>query len=109
VLAFYLGSAVEVIRRNTEQAGILEVVQADLHRPPFAPESFDFISCQFAFHHLPDKTRMLREVFAMLRQGGRFVIRNLCPHEHPDWLYYEYFPEAQTIDLQDFWSPDTIV
>jgi hypothetical protein len=33
----------------------------------------------------------------------------LCPHEHPDWLYYEYFPEAQTIDLQDFWSPDTIV
>jgi hypothetical protein len=31
------------------------------------------------------------------------------PYEHPDWLYYEYFPEAQTIDLQDFWSPDTIV
>src|SRR5712671_275256 len=31
------------------------------------------------------------------------------PHEHPDWLYYEYFPEAQTTDLEDFWPPGTIV
>jgi ubiquinone/menaquinone biosynthesis C-methylase UbiE len=54
-------------------------VQAEGAVLPFRAESFDFISCQFAFHHLPDKTRMLREVFSMLRQGGRFVIRN-CAH-----------------------------
>ena len=59
--------------------------------------------------HLADKAGMLGEVFKVLRPGGRFVMRNLCPHEHPDWLYYEYFPEAQTIDLEDFWPTDTII
>jgi SAM-dependent methyltransferase len=43
VWAIDLGPAVEVTRRNTEHAGIVQVVQADLHRPPFEPESFDFI------------------------------------------------------------------
>jgi hypothetical protein len=52
---------------------------------------------------------MLGEVFKILRPGGRFVMRNLCPQEHLDRLYYESFPEAQTIDLEDFWPPDTIV
>jgi hypothetical protein len=36
-------------------------------------------------------------------------MQNLYPQEHPDWLYYEYFPDAQTIDLEDFWPLDTIV
>src|SRR5258708_1314900 len=39
-------------------------VQADGATLPFRPESFDFISCQFRFHHLPDKADMLREAFA---------------------------------------------
>ncbi len=84
-------------------------VQAEGAMLPFRPESFDFVSCQFGFHHVPDKTGMLGEVFAALRRGGRFVMRNLCPHEQPDWLYYEYFPDAHTIDLEDFWPVDTII
>jgi SAM-dependent methyltransferase len=84
-------------------------VQADGVKLPFRAESFDFICCQFGLHHLPDKAGMLREVFKILRSGGRFVMRNLCPRECPDWLYYEYFPDAQTIDLEDFWPLDTTV
>jgi len=84
-------------------------VQADGAMLPFQPESFDFITCQFGFHHLSDKAAMLRTVFQTLRCDGRFVMRNLCPQEHPDWLYYDYFPEALPIDLADFWSPETIV
>src|SRR5258705_13252570 len=48
-------------------------------------------------------------VLEALRHGGRFVMRNLCPQECPDWLYYEYFPQAHTIDLEDFWPPETIL
>ena len=83
-------------------------VRADGAKMPFRAESFDFICCQFGFHHLAEGGHA-RRVFKLLRPGGRFVMRNLCPHEHPDWLYYEYFPEAQTIDLEDFWSTDTIL
>jgi ubiquinone/menaquinone biosynthesis C-methylase UbiE len=83
-------------------------VQADGAMLPFKPESFDFVTCQFGFHHLSDKAGMLRAVFHALRSCGRFVLRNVCPQQQPDWLYYEYFPEARRIDLEDFWPPKTI-
>ncbi len=37
------------------------------------------------------------------------MLRNLCPQELPDWLYYEYFPQAEIVDLNDFWPPAAIV
>jgi SAM-dependent methyltransferase len=83
-------------------------VHGDSAALPFASSSFDFISCQYAFHHFRDKVGMLRETFRILRQGGRFTLYNMCPQEAEDWLYYAYFPEAKTRDLADFWPPDTI-
>jgi SAM-dependent methyltransferase len=51
----------------------------------------------------------VREAFRVLRTGGRLAIFNMCPHDSLDWLYYDYFPEALTRDLADFWPPDAIV
>jgi ubiquinone/menaquinone biosynthesis C-methylase UbiE len=84
-------------------------VQADAAALPFETLSFDYISCQFAFHHYQAKASMLRDAFRILRSGGCFVLRNLCPHESSDWLYYEYFPEAEIADLRDFWPTEAIV
>jgi SAM-dependent methyltransferase len=83
-------------------------VQADSAALPFPDDSFDFVGCQFAFHHFRDKAGMLREASRITRPGGRFVLRNLCPQESADWLYYQYFPQAQVVDLLDFWPPDAI-
>jgi ubiquinone/menaquinone biosynthesis C-methylase UbiE len=76
---------------------------------PFASGSFDFVSCQYAFHHFLDKAGMLREALRVLRRGGRFALYNMCPQESDDWLYYAYFPEAKTRDFADFWPPNAIV
>ena len=76
---------------------------------PFAVRSFDFVCCQFAFHHIDDKAGMLRAVFRVLRPGGRFLLRNMCPQELGGWLYYEYFPEAELVNLRDFWAPGAVV
>jgi ubiquinone/menaquinone biosynthesis C-methylase UbiE len=78
-------------------------VQANGTALPFSARSFDFVCCQFAFHHIEDKAGMLRAVFRVLRPGGRFTLRNMCPQESGGWLYYEYFPEARLVDLRDFW------
>jgi ubiquinone/menaquinone biosynthesis C-methylase UbiE len=94
---------------GTAQTGDIAWVQADGAMLPFRPACFDFVSCQFAFHHVRDKSGILCAVLEVLRHCGRFVMRNLCPQECPDWLYYEYFPQAHTIDLEDFWPPGTIV
>jgi ubiquinone/menaquinone biosynthesis C-methylase UbiE len=84
-------------------------VHGDCAGLPFASGSFDFISCQYAFHHFRDKAGMLREAFRVLRRGGRFALYNMCPQDSNDWLYYAYFPEAKTRDFADFWPPHEIV
>jgi ubiquinone/menaquinone biosynthesis C-methylase UbiE len=84
-------------------------IQADGAALPFRPGSFDFVTCQFGFHHVRDKTALLQAIHRVLRADGRFVMRNVCPQAQPDWLYYEYFPEARTLDLEDFWPVERIV
>lgn len=84
-------------------------VQASCDQPPFPDNSFDFISNQFAFHHVRDKQAMVTSVFRILRPGGRFVMTNICPREMQDWIYYQYFPEASEIDLQDFLPKESII
>jgi hypothetical protein len=35
-------------------------------------------------------------------------MRNVCPQDCTDWLFYIYFPDALAVDLRDFWSPESI-
>ena len=104
-----LDRSLGMLRQARPKARDITWVQADALALPFPTESFDFISCQFALHHIQDKIGMLRETFRVLRGSGRFVLRNLCPQECGDWLYYIYFPDARRIDLEDFWPPETIM
>jgi len=74
VWAIDLGSAVEVARRNTDQAGEVQVVQADLRRPPFAQESFDFIYSIGVLHHLSDPEEAFQGLLRYLKPGGMIQI-----------------------------------
>lgn len=73
VWAIDLGPAVEVARRNTEPVSA-QVVQADLHDPPFALESFDFIYSIGVLHHLPDPEVAFRKLLRFLKPGGEVQI-----------------------------------
>jgi 2-polyprenyl-3-methyl-5-hydroxy-6-metoxy-1,4-benzoquinol methylase/uncharacterized protein YbaR (Trm112 family) len=85
VWAIDLGPAVEVAQRNTEAAGDVQVVQADLYRPPFALESFDFIYSIGVLHHLPDPEAAFQNLLRYLKPGGEIQI----------YLYWS--PERQPI------------
>jgi ubiquinone/menaquinone biosynthesis C-methylase UbiE len=98
-----------MLRQARRKAPGIGWVRADGAGLPFAAGSFDFVCCQFAFHHVREKPEMLRQVFRALRPGGQFAMRNLCPQESADWLYYRYFPEAQLVDLQDFWPVEAVL
>jgi SAM-dependent methyltransferase len=98
-----------MLRRAQPKAADITWVQADGAMLPFQAQSFDFVSCQHALHHVRGKTGMLQSVFRVLRPGGWLVIYTLCPQESADWLYYEYFPEAYAVDLTDFLPPQSII
>ena len=85
VWAMDLGPAVEVAQRNTAAAGKAQVIQADLHRPPFAPESFDFVYSIGVLHHLPDPETAFHNLLRYLKPGGEIQI----------YLYWK--PEGQPV------------
>lgn len=97
-----------MLRQAVAKTREIAWVRADSAALPFAADSFDFVCCQFAFHHFQGKAEMLRETLRVLRLDGRFVLRNLCPEQSENWLYYRYFPEAFVVDLLDFWPTDAI-
>ncbi len=85
VWAIDIGPAVEVAQRNTETSENVQVIQADLHDPPFAPESFDFIYSIGVLHHLPDPEAAFHNLLRYLKPGGEAQI----------YLYWK--PEGQPI------------
>jgi 2-polyprenyl-3-methyl-5-hydroxy-6-metoxy-1,4-benzoquinol methylase/glycosyltransferase involved in cell wall biosynthesis/uncharacterized protein YbaR (Trm112 family) len=85
VWAIDLGPAVEVAKGNTDSAGDIQVVQADLHNLPFALESFDFIYSLGVLHHLPDPEQAFRNLLRFLKPNGEIQI----------YLYWK--PENQPI------------
>src|SRR5437762_2527610 len=85
VWAIDLGEAVEAAHHNTEGIGNVQVIQADLHRPPFALESFDFIYSIGVLHHLPDPEEAFQNLLQYLKPEGEVQI----------YLYWR--PERQPI------------
>jgi ubiquinone/menaquinone biosynthesis C-methylase UbiE len=99
----------EMLRQAQPKSQDIAWLQADGAMLPFRSQSFDFVTCQHALHHLRHKASMLQSVFRVLRPGGRLVIYTVLPQESKDWLYYEYFPEAYPVDLGDFWPAESII
>jgi ubiquinone/menaquinone biosynthesis C-methylase UbiE len=98
-----LDGSLGMLWQARRKAADIAWVHGDSSELPFTSASFDFVSCQYAFHHFRDQATMLREAFRVLRPGGRLVIYNLSPQDMPESIYYAYFPQAQVRDLADFW------
>jgi glycosyltransferase involved in cell wall biosynthesis/SAM-dependent methyltransferase len=71
----------QTARRERVPAGL---VSGDIHRLPFADESFDKILMSEVLEHLPDDRHGLAELFRILRPGGVLAIS--VPHaNYPFW------------------------
>jgi ubiquinone/menaquinone biosynthesis C-methylase UbiE len=77
-------------------------VHGDASRIPFRSQSFDYITNQFSYHHIHDQPGFVCEVFRVLKPGGRFVMVNIDPWSMDRWVIYRYFPQARSLDHQDF-------
>lgn len=83
--------------------------QGSSARTPFKGDSFDYITNQFSYQHVPDKAGVINETYRLLRTGGRFVMLNIDPWSMTGWLIYKYFPVAKERDFVDFLPADTFV
>lgn len=66
--------AVTAAVRNLADRPNVVVVRSDLRAAPFAPGSFDFISCLGVLHHLTDPQEGFRRLVDLLAPGGLLLV-----------------------------------
>jgi SAM-dependent methyltransferase/uncharacterized protein YbaR (Trm112 family) len=91
VFAVDLGSAVQAAYRNTREFPNVHVIQADLFRLPFAPDTFDIAFSVGVIHHTPEPERCFQELAKRVKPGGR-VIAWVYGYENNAWIRYAIDP-----------------
>ena len=88
VVGIDLSRAVEAAARNLAGREAT-IIQADVFKLPFAPQSFDMIYSLGVLHHTPDCEKAFKKLPGLLKPGGRIAI----------WLYSAYNPWYRASDF----------
>lgn len=77
-----------IANENAENRGIKNVdfVNCDVCELPFSDESFDAVSCRLGFMFFPDMDLATKEIFRVLKPGGRVVTSVWDIPEKNFWL-----------------------
>ncbi len=61
--------------QNRQKAGLnnIDLPTMDAEQISFKPEYFDAASCAFGLFFLPDMLKGVKEIFRVLKPGGRFI------------------------------------
>ncbi|WP_208590628.1 class I SAM-dependent methyltransferase [Gracilibacillus suaedae] len=98
----------QMLSKAKEKVKNVELIQADVVDMPYASETFDFISNNYAFHHYMKKDKALNEIQRVLKKGGIYKLHNIAIHDMPKWWVYYYFLSAYDEDFKRFWSKDVM-
>lgn len=73
VFGLDLSEGIHVAYAGLRDLPNLHLVQADLQRPPFPEEYFDFVACDQVIHHTPDTRRSLAALLRHVAPGGHLA------------------------------------
>ena len=87
-----------VAREGLEaRIGVAKVAPGPL---PFPPSSFDVVFSKDSIVHIPDKHALMREVYRVLRPGGRFIASDwLIGHDGPPSAEMAAYIEAEGLNF----------
>jgi len=74
VVGVDLSFAVNVAYKNIGQRDNVHILQADLFKLPFEPETFDMIYSIGVLHHTPDTRAAFKSLVPLLKKGGEMAI-----------------------------------
>jgi ubiquinone/menaquinone biosynthesis C-methylase UbiE len=79
---------VEIARRNAAEARVdIDFRQGDAAHMPFDDASFDFVLCRAAFKNFSRPVQALKEMYRVLRPGGRALIIDLRKDASKESVY----------------------
>lgn len=74
-----MSNAVEANQVNFPQSELHRIVQCDICRPPFRPQTFDVVICLGVIQHTPSPELTIRKLFELVKPGGSLVIDHYRP------------------------------
>lgn len=74
VVGIDLSRAVDAAQANLGDRDNVVIIQADVFKLPFRPESFDLIYSIGVLHHTPSTERAFRGLTSLLKPGGKIAI-----------------------------------
>ncbi len=80
---------IEIANQNALEKGIENVsfVNASIEELPFKDNEFDAVISNCVINHAADKNRVYREIFRVLKSGGRFVVSDaVCKEALPEHI-----------------------
>ena len=69
-------------RRRLAGYNNIQLMRADMHRLPLAPESFDQVFLMHTLTYTNDPKAVLESAASCLRHGGRLIVAALAQHHH---------------------------
>lgn len=66
----------------------VEFVEGDAENMPFQDETFDIVTCRIAPHHFPNVKDFIKEVYRVLKPGGRFLLNDNAAPEKDEFDHF---------------------
>ena len=83
----------------------VEFVEGDAEKMPFEDESFDIVTCRIAPHHFPNIGDFIKEVYRVLKPGGRFLLDdNVAPEEDAFDEFYNKIEKIRDYSHHRAWK-----
>jgi ubiquinone/menaquinone biosynthesis C-methylase UbiE len=81
---------VEIARANARTAGVeVDFLEANASAMPFPDDVFDFVFCSWSIKNFSEPTKVLNEMYRVLRRGGTALIVDVNRHAAgQDWRRY---------------------
>ncbi len=75
------------------------ILAADSERLPFAPASFDLVTCANSFHHYPDQLGVVTQMRRVLRPGGAVILLDGFRDNAIGWFVFDVVVAAVEKDV----------
>jgi SAM-dependent methyltransferase len=93
-----------MLGQAARRLGPEQLIAAHANHLPFAPESFDLITCINAIHHFDNADAFVRDASRLLRPGGVLAVVGMDPRVVRHRYYYDYFEGSYDIDMRRYAS-----
>lgn len=65
-------------RALMDTMGVVKITMADSEHLPYSDGCLDYVTCSNSFHHYPHQEKVVREIYRVLKPGGKAIIVDGC-------------------------------